>query len=143
LTPLAIVVSTSAIILPLNDSFGFLSSAQLAVGYLSGIFMASFYGSRRAISYERTLSPNVIEILENGGATSAVVQESYSYLIYDAKDVKTAAALLSNDKLVSEKAQEILAEVVCKHGTKEQAKDLLKSAHLCPLAQTLLRLKAE
>lgn len=142
LVPLAISVSTSAIVLPLNEAVHALSNLQLAVGYLVGIFIATFYGNHKSIHYERTLSPIVVEIFDNGGATTEVAQERYSYLISDAKDAKNAAALLSSNKLTSYIAQEILADTIYKHGTKEQADTILKTKPLTNLAENILRIKA-
>ncbi|HSB47692.1 MAG TPA: hypothetical protein VLD37_06790 [Candidatus Bilamarchaeum sp.] len=139
LAPLAIPCAASLLVRPLLENA--FSQFQIVAGFVAGIFASALYGRRKYAQFSRSLSALAGPML--GQLDSPLAQERMCHVISEGEDAQTAFTLLSGGKLSSIAAQSALAEVIYKHGTREQAQAIVESESVPESAKGMLRLKCE
>ncbi|MFN7991248.1 MAG: hypothetical protein U0R44_03765 [Candidatus Micrarchaeia archaeon] len=132
--PLAGAMALSCAGRIVNDDFGGpLSPPAIAAGFVGAVFISALIGRSRSIAFDRRMSARVESLIGGGRITSEGAQERLCSIIADGQDASVAFRLLFGGKIAHASVQLILADVIYKHGTKDQAKQLLEN---CPLAET-------
>lgn len=132
LAPLSLPVIGTALIRPLNELLELgMNSYQMAWMFGCLILATSIWGSRRSIAIENGFSSMAHEILESGRSTNPHAQATYAEIIWLGRNTDAARSLLISGK-AGARAQDLLAETIYHHGTKEHARQVLDSGYSGP-----------